>query len=417
MNRPSMFSPVLLITLVALVIGVLLLGFYVQTREGSAAHVADTLGPTSYSRSAIGYAGLAGILESLSIPSIKSRDGSRNKTEGGLLIIAEPNMRPEVDAELGALLKADKVLIILPKWYGQAQLFRWSWIAYAYQRSIYDAQRVLNLAAGNAQVERVDAVRTWTVNTFAQTPVIEKPVQLMKSADMRPLIAAPEGILLGEVTKGGQRIWVLSDPDVLSNHGLGENGEKNAVLAVELIKLLRGNSGKVVFDEAVHGYMKAAAPSSAKTLLQFPYSVVAALSVLAVVLLLWATMGRFGTPERAPAALAAGKEGLVENVARLMEYAGHERPMVLRYVEATIRDAARQLHAPKGLTDPELAEWMGRVGRARGVTLDSTAILRRAEDLSRYGRSDFAAFAGIARDIYRWKQEITDGPSRRTRDH
>ena len=91
--------------------------------------------------------------------------------------------------------------------------------------------------------------------------------------------------------------------------------------------------------------------------------------------------------------------------------------MVRRYTEAAIRDAARQLRAPKGLTDHELAAWLERVGRARGVTLDSAAILRQAEDLSRSSYTDDAALAGVAWSIYRWKQEIIHGPSKRLRDH
>ncbi len=417
MKRPALFSPVLLVTLVAVVLGMLLLGFYIQLRSDEEAYVIDAAGPGSHSSSSLGHAGLADILERLGIPVVKSEKGSLAKADGGLLIVAEPKFQFRAGAKLRALLKAEKVLLVLPKWYGPPQFFDRGRIVYAYERSTFNALRLLRLVAGKGKVKRVESVPAWTVNRFGRTPLIERPIQLMESADMRPLIAAKAGVLLGEITKGTQRIWVLSDPDVLANHGLGKNGEKNAVLAVELIKFMRMGHGKVVFDEEMHGHIRPASAASAKRLLEFPYSVLGALGLMAIILLLWATMGRFGKPERAAVVLAAGKEGLIDNIARLMDYAGHERAMVRRYTEAAIRDTARQLRAPKGLTDHELAAWLERVGRARGVTLDSAAILRQAEDLSRSSYTDDAALAGVAWSIYRWKQEIIHGPSKRLRDH
>src|SRR5262249_38555348 len=160
---------------------------------------------------------------------------------------------------------------------------------------------------------------------------------------------------LGEVRRGSRRLWVLSDPDVLSNHGLGPDGKRNAAFAVMLINKLRG-SGPAVFDETVHGFAAQRA-ATWRFIFQFPYAIVTLHGVVAVALLLWATMGRFGPPEREVPPLAAGKQGLIDNVSRLMAYAGYQKMMLKRYVEATIQDAASQLHAPKGMTLRELATW------------------------------------------------------------
>jgi hypothetical protein len=275
-------------------------------------------------------------------------------------------------------------------------------------------QRLLALAVPDAKVEKAATIESWPINRIGMAPPRIGELQVVKGSALIPIIANGDQILLGEIRKGNREIWILSDPDLIANHAFGPDG-KGAVFAVKMIEALRGGSGPIVFDEAIHA-LSAPGASAARMLFSFPYSVIGLQVLLGIALLLWATMGRFGPPETAPEILAAGKAGLVDNVARLMGYAGHERLMVRRYVEAMVNDAGRQLHAPKGLHQAELIKWLQRVGEVRNVSLDSGAVAARADDLVRVrGVGDMGPYVAVARDIYRWKQEILDGPSRHPR--
>ena len=119
----------------------------------------------------------------------------------------------------------------------------------------------------------------------------------------------------------------------------------------------------------------------------------------------------------APPPLSAGRQGLLQNVAQLITFAGHQQVMVRRYVQETVRETARQLHAPRGLTGQGLAVWLTRVGQARGVTVDCAAVIGEVEGLADRRRGDLGPLVRIARDIHRWRREIVDGRSRHSRGH
>jgi hypothetical protein len=127
-------------------------------------------------------------------------------------------------------------------------------------------------------------------------------------------------------------------------------------------------------------------------------------------------MGRFGAPQPAPAALSAGRAGLLQNMAKLIEFTGHQQVMIARYVQETVRDVARQLHAPRGLAGEALIEWLRRVGTARGVEIDCGALTHEADALGARRRGDTSSPVRLARDIHRWKGEILDGRARHPRD-
>ena len=160
--------------------------------------------------------------------------------------------------------------------------------------------------------------------------------------------------------------------------------------------------GNVVFDETLHGYV-ARPTSPVKLLFQFPFVFATAQGALAVALLLWATLGRFGAPAPVAAGLDAGKLALVENTARLLDFAGHQRMMVRRYLQAALRDVARELRAPRGLSDDALVDWLKRIGAARGVATDIGAVYREVET-----GAEPARFTAIAATTHQWKREIIE---------
>jgi hypothetical protein len=412
MSEP-IFSRRVLIGWVGAAVATFAISLYFLGRGGEPGG-ADAVGPSTYSRSAIGHAGIADTLQRLGVPVVKSRNNSADKLgKDGVLVLAEPRPSAVSEPALRALLDARAVLLVLPKWTGRASEKRPGWLATAEEGSPSRAQWALDLVAGGGEVVREQQMPVWETNLLRRQPQLTSPVQLIRSGAMRPIVGASAGILVGELNRK-RTIWVLADPDVIANHGIGQG--ENAALALAIIDRLRGRGGAVVFDETIHGYL--AQPANPLALLvEFPFVVATFMIAAALGLLLWATMARFGAAQSAPPPLSAGRQGLLQNVAQLITFAGHQQVMVRRYVQETVRETARQLHAPRGLTGQGLAIWLTRVGQARGVTVDCAAVIGEVEGLADRRRGDLGPLVRIARDIHRWRREIVDGRSRHSHGH
>ena len=403
MTETPLFSPRLLGIWIALGTITFGLSLWFMVHQESDA----TIGPSTYSSSAIGHAGIAATLEALKIPVIRSKSESLHRVSNkGVLVLAEPEIEIPSDGKVEALLRAKTILLVLPKWAGLADRDHPGWIARAEPVPPAPAEWVLNHVVGHGDVLPPEPAPTWTRNDLGPTPQFAGNVQLVKSDELKPIVASADGILLGEFTEAGRKIWVLSDPDVIANHGLARG---NAEFAVALFKRLRAG-GPVVFDETIHGFEPV--PRNPFDLLVHKRFMAATLEALAaLLLLLWATLGRFGVPETAPPPLDAGKRSLIRNVAELMEYAGYQPVLVRRYVESTIRNAALQLHAPRGLDAAGNLDWLQRLAIARSSTIDAAALSRQAAIMAASRRKDLAALFAVARAIRTWKQELMDGPS------
>ncbi len=412
MKPQSLFTLRLLTIWIAAAVATFALSLLLMGRSGEPGRGTD-VGPNVYSHSAIGYAGLADMLRQLGTPIARSQAKSEGKLgKDGVLVIAEPSLEVALGS-LTSLLTARRILLILPKWTGKPSRTHDGWLGNADLLPTAMAQAVLTIAGVKAEVVRHPNAEEFDTNDVGVMPSLDGPVQLLKSAMLDPVVAVGDAMLVGELKDKKHRIWVLSDPDLLENHGIGRGD--NAAFAVGLIDLIRGPHGKVVFDETVHGFVAGHA-NPFRLLFQYPFVFATAQAAGAVLLLLWATLGRFGAPQAAPAPLAAGKYGLIENAANLLDYAGHHRTVVRRYVDETIRDVARRLRAPRDLSAAMTLAWLDRAGATRAVGVDVAALSRRAEEIAAVG-SDPAALEPLARDIYLWKQELIDGTARHPRPH
>ena len=140
--------------------------------------------------------------------------------------------------------------------------------------------------------------------------------------------------------------------------------------------------------------------------------------VIAVALLLWATLGRFGAPQSLPPPLNAGTSGLLQNMASLIEFTGHqETVMSSATCLETVRDVGRQLHAPRGISATALVAWLQRVGSARGVETIAARSSARSKTWRRVAAGIRRPWCGWRVEIHRWKGEIIDGRVRHPRDH
>lgn len=412
MSAAPLFPPRLLAGAIAAAALICALSLHFMTRLAPPGDD-QAVGPNSYSPSAVGYAGIAGILEGLGDKVVKSQGGAvRQAGTTGVLVIAEPDHGRNGLAAAQGLLAARNVLLILPKWQVTASEARPGWVGKAEPIFPPFAQAALDLAAPDAELTGPQTVERWATNELAAEPAASQPLRLVKSKRLRPVVGSADGMLVGERVTKGRRLWVLSDPDVIENHGLARPA--NAAFAVALIDALRATGGPIVFDETVHGFETHG--GSPLVLLFRPPLVYATLLGLATLgLLLWASLFRFGPPVPGTPALLPGKQGLVRNTAALLDVAGHQAALLRRYVQASLQDAGRQIHAPAGLDDRALARWLQRAGSARGVAQDCAALADEAAALAAARHADPADLAALARRAHLWKQEILNGAARTSR--
>ncbi len=406
MTAEGVFSGRLLAIWISASVALLAASLYFMLMPEGTGPGADSVGPTAFSRSALGHAGIAEILQRLGVRVVKSRYGSLGKIgKEDLLVIAEPPVGSETLESVQRLLHADRILLILPKRDGIPSSEHPGWIADAQLLPAPEIQLLLTALDIDATVSYTRKTPVWKQNGLEVEPKISAPVQLLESDHMQTLVWTERGALVAEFNRGLRRVWILSDPDVIENHGLSQSA--NAAFAVALINWLRGPNGRVVFDETIHGYVSRP-PNPLRLLFTFPYVLATAQGVLAIGLLLWATVGRFGKAEPVAPALESGKLGLIRNIAELLGFARHHEIVVQRYVQEALRDAARLLHAPP-LPEGQLVPWLARVGKLRGAEPDCAEIVRRMEQTGPKGTREASALMAVARDIYRWRRGIIDG--------
>jgi hypothetical protein len=406
MNRPALFSPKVMLGWIAAVAAAFALSIYLLAFGGGNSQ-RKTIGPSAYSRSAIGYAGLAELIGRAGIKVVKVRNGGIDTSAAGkLLVVGDPRAASEEQGRY-AFGNADRVLVIMPKWYGYPSSSHSGWISDADRLPAGLGDQVIRKAGATGRTARVERPENWTTNMLGLAPELSSQVQVIEDTNLRPVLAAGGRVVVGERVDRNQRIWIVSDPDMLANHGLFSG--RNAEFAIRLINALRPARGEVMFNELVAGD---GAPSvNALTLmLQFPFVIVTIQLLAASAFLLWAAMPRFGLPLPAPDMLAAGKQRLIQNAAILLSHSRHPEIIIVSYVRSSIRGVARELRAPPGLEWRRMIDWLTRVGESRGVAVDFPNLVRRMEELATARPGSARTLVEIAHDTQRWKLEILNGP-------
>lgn len=316
-------------------------------------------GADGYSVSAIGHAGLLQLLRDEGMPVVQLRH-RRETYEAGLLVACEPGKFEDAEREAFhlAMQEAPVALLVLPKRSGDVDLKKPKWIVNASLLPLDEVDDALDdllfsqsLAAPS--ILRTDAPTGWQSTDLAggAIPDLPGPVQLMArgAARIQPWIECDQGVLLGRVGD----LYVLSDPDLLANHGLVRGD--NAALALASFARIKG-SGAIVFDETVHGHRLE--PSFFRELGRFPLVLVAVQLLLLFAVLLWTASARFGAPVPRPPAIAAGKAFLVENIVALLNRRGRHGVAMRRFARQRVRAAAERLRVPRGSSDDACRDWL-----------------------------------------------------------
>ena len=361
-------------------------------------------GADSYSVSAIGHRGLVDILEKLDIPVLKSRGDSAAKAKSGLLLVLEPTVADDAAKQrLRELVDAaPRVLVVLPKWYGSAPVGG-EWIEDVGKlppSEIDDVLKALDFTY-TPGIVRLGKGNDFRGEHVGKSPTIRHEPQLVDlGGNYTPVVADAMGHAL---VFESEHVSVLSDPDVMNNHGL--RLPENAAFTIRLIDELRAG-GPVIIDEVIHGY--AQQPSLLRTLFRFPL-VLATMQVLICALLaIWAAMVRFGPRKAAAPPIAPGKDFLIQNTAALLHYGGHHADALRRYLLQSIAAVRHALHAP-ALAPNQMTTWLENVRKTRGGTISLVDLERDAHTADTPQRT-----VEVADRVYRWRMEMINGSQHRS---
>jgi len=353
-------------------------------------------GDHPYSTSALGYAGFVRLLESAGYPVEISRLESDLETRSwGLMIVTLPAYR-DLDTVTDLQLQAT-TLVVLPKWVGQTDPMV---LTRQVDTRFLDAS-ILNdqLKSVYPQAEVLRVATPVTVEApFGKAPINpDVRLQLIKDSSLTPIIAVGEGALLAyDETRS---LYILSDPDLINTFGLADR--ENARFAVQLVDFLRYVSDEpILLDATLHGFVRS--ENLLKMMFSVPYIGVTLVALAAALLLGWSAVIRFGPPLVEARAISLGKQALADNSAGLVTMARREARMAPGFLALVRRRLAREIGAPRTLTEAQVSDMFDRLGpdpETGRVFSQMEAELKQPAT----GREDLLAKTRV---LYRWRKDI-----------
>ena len=352
-------------------------------------------GDHPFSTSAIGYNGFVQLLEDQGYPVEVSRlEHKLTDRDWGVMVVTLPAWGAG-DIEKTELQPT--TLIVLPKWVGTVDPFntkRQRDTKFIDASAVNDLLGKLNVTG---EIGRIDVPRL-TETPFGDMKL--KPdvkMQVIKSDTLIELAGTEDGILLGKMADSD--IYILADPDMLNTFGLAER--ENARFAVQLMDWIRYDAAEpIIFDATLHGFVRS--ENLMQMMFDIPY-VGATLAALAAAFLLgWAALVRFGPTVRDGRVIALGKQALVDNSAGLFTMSRRETRMAPGYLAMMRRRVAREIAAPKTMTEAQLSDLFDRLGPEE----QSGKRFSQMEAGLRGPSANREELMTKARELYRWRRDI-----------
>jgi hypothetical protein len=322
-------------------------------------------------------------------------------TTTDLVVLSPPDGVTDVGEALGKRNGAP-TLMILPKWLTRPDPKVTGWV-----RAVGLAPRFVPegvLAPGNklkvtrtrgggtlgSSLEMYDT-RTMTLAHFVAPNVL----QTVSGAGLRPIVTDGAGrIVLGEL--GSNQLYVLADPDLLSNLGVDNPATARAALAL-LDFVGPAKPEGIVFDLTVNGLGRR--PNPLKLAFEPPFLAMT-LAVAAVLLLVGCqAYGRFGAARPSTRAIAFGKAALVDDTAALVRKARREAAMGGRYVAMIRERATASFGVPAHLSVEATDAYLDRIDR-RGRFSTLAIAAERADDPQE--------LLAAAQALHTWQQGNTE---------
>lgn len=385
-------------------------GSLIVTNLADDPEITRPVGANGFSTSAVGHRAFKEFLEAMGHEvRTHSRPMDLADRDVAAVVLAEPLTGREERVQ--RIMRDYPTLIVLPKWWVRPSLTNPHWAANARLLSDNHAEAILNWVVEGGTVTRIDkAPSRWHMASAGAAPTIDGTVQLVRSDKLFPLVSTDDGVLIGALADGPHTTIVIADPDILATHGLGKGD--NAALLAKLVNSFGG--GAIVLDETIHGFSTHEGVSTA--IFDMPFVWVTVLVGLAIAVLVWASVGRFGAPMEERESANTGGATLVESASDLVVEAGNLSESFKRYAQQVQLRVAQRLHAPRTLSRDELIEWLDRIGRSRGAQSDYRELMRQVL-LHQQGTGDGNGDAlRLAKALRRWQEEVTHGDRSRPRN-
>lgn len=291
-------------------------------------------------------------------------------------------------------------LVVLPKWRTVADPARTGWVRAQGLKPRWDPERVL-APAHPLRVRRHRGggrpLRTIPGHAPPELRLTAPgPLQTVSGPGLQPIVtdAAGRAVL---IQFGSRPLYLLADPDLLSNRGMADR--QRAAAALAMLDFLNSTGAKsITFDVTLNGLGQTRSPLR----LMFDPPFLAATLAIAAALLLAGlqAISRFGPPRRPERAIAFGKAALIDNAAALVRQARREAGLGGRYAEMVRDKAVTVFGVPARLRDNAVTEYLDKLdGRASFSALASAAAEAR-------GREELLA---AAQALHRWQSEEKKG--------
>lgn len=380
---------------VAILLAIGILGFAATLVLGAYApdlRSGNNGGGHALSNAAIGFSGIVRLAEDTDRNPVIIRDDKR--LGGDALVVLTPEAAATPMGDVLTTRKGKPTLVILPKWITMPDPTHPGWVRYIALDPASEPQGVLapdyplKIRQYRSGGRPLATEGEWTPHFAFNAP---RPLQVMSGKGLVPIITDGHGgVVLGRLA---DKLWVLSDPDLLSNRGMADTDQARTALAM-LDYMNPEGRGEIDFDVTLNGLGHA--PSPLKLMFQPPFLPMTLAIVAALLLAGWQAFSQFGAPRRRARAIAFGKAALIDNAAALVRRARREKTLGGRYAYVVRERAAIVFGAPARLRDAALDAYLDRLARGAKFT-----------DLAEAARSarDRHEVLDAAQALHRWQWE------------
>jgi hypothetical protein len=352
-------------------------------------------GAHALSNAAVGFSGLVRLAEATGRNPVIVRSEYQLKNEDLAVITPDHG-----STDLSSIVQwrgPRATLLVLPKWRTEADPQKSGWVRVDGLLPAADPARTLYPATPLYVTRERGDGRPLTTVPFGAPSALRflapAVVQTMSGNQLDPVITDSAGhVVLGKLK--GRQFFILADPDLINNHGMGD--ERQARAALVLLDYLNSTGAKsVLFDVTANGLGSSQSPL--KLAFDPPFLAVTLTIFAAMLLAAWQALVRFGPVRRRERAIAFGKAALVDNSAALIRKAGREPHLGPRYVDVIRERAVALFRLPSNLDPAALA--------ARLDSLNPRHSFAAEADRARSARSR-DELVRAAQSLNRWLEEI-----------
>jgi hypothetical protein len=368
-------------------VGMLVLGAYAPdlrpTRNG---------GAHALSNAATGFSGIVRLAQATGRHPLIVRNEAMLDTEDLVVLTPETGL-----ADLGPILSrrtGKPTLVVMPKWRTMPDRTHPGWVRVQGLRPLADAEAILR-SDPRVKVERMAGGRPLrTASNLAPAEMrftAPGPLQTASGRTLEPIVVDEAGRpVLARVRD--RALYLLSDPDLLSNRAMADRGR--AAAALSLLDFLNASGKSIVFDVTLNGLGQTRSPL--RLVFDPPFLAVTLAIAAALLLAGLQAIARFGPARRPQRAIAFGKAALIDNAAALVRQARREAALGGRYAEMIRDRAVTVFGVPARLRDLAINDYLDKLG-GRG----RFSALAAAADEAR-GREEVLA---AAQALHRWQWE------------